>query len=161
MGVLNSGRKVMKKLIEDSYSIGQLHGEKRKIADSRRQKLIDKVHLTATEKKKINTLFVNNYGKKIKYDWHRLYQSFTGRFDENYFPEYLFSSKLEPRFNDSDYRYVLDDKLLLPLFCNGLDNVRIPRTFLTMYNDIWFDESRNIISRQQVENYRGGILIQR
>lgn len=74
-------------MIEKSYSIGQFHGEKKKISDSRRQNLIKKVSLTEFEKKKIDDLFVKNYGKKIKYDWHKLYQSFTKKFDEKYFPE--------------------------------------------------------------------------
>lgn len=84
MGVLNSSRKAMKGFIEKSYSMGQLHGEMKKINDPRRQNLIETVHLTKAEENKIDTLFVSTYGKKIKYDWHRLYQSFTGKFDENY-----------------------------------------------------------------------------
>ena len=49
MGVLNSGRKVMKGLIEKSYSMGQLYGEMKKIKDPRRQLLIETVHLSKTE----------------------------------------------------------------------------------------------------------------
>lgn len=90
MGVLNSSRKVMKWLIEKSYRMGQLHGEMKKINDPRRQILVKKISLTEVEKREIDKLFVTNYGKKIRYDWHRLYQSYTGIFDENYFPEYLF-----------------------------------------------------------------------
>lgn len=136
MGVLNSSRKAMKGFIEKSYSMGQLHGEMKKINDPRRQNLIETVHLTKAEENKIDTLFVSTYGKKIKYDWHRLYQSFTGKFDENYFPEYLFSSVLEPKMNPMDYRYVLDDKLLLPLFCVGVDHVRTPRTYYSVCDGI-------------------------
>lgn len=145
MGVLNSSRKAMKGFIEKSYSMGQLHGEMKKINDPRRQNLIETVHLTKAEENKIDTLFVSTYGKKIKYDWHRLYQSFTGKFDENYFPEYLFSSVLEPKMNPMDYRYVLDDKLLLPLFCVGVDHVRTPRTYYSVCDGICFDEEKNIV----------------
>ena len=145
MGVLNSSRKAMKGFIEKSYSMGQLHGEMKKINDPRRQNLIETVHLTKAEENKIDTLFVSTYGKKIKYDWHRLYQSFTGKFDENYFPEYLFSSVLEPKMNPMDYRYVLDDKLLLPLFCVGVEHVRTPRTYYSVCDGICFDEEKNIV----------------
>lgn len=145
MGVLNSSRKAMKGFIEKSYSMGQLHGEMKKINDPRRQNLIETVHLTKAEENKIDTLFVSTYGKKIKYDWHRLYQSFTGKFDENYFPEYLFSSVLEPKLNPMDYRYVLDDKLLLPLFCVGVEHVRTPRTYYSVCDGICFDEEKNIV----------------
>lgn len=44
MGVLNSSRKAMKGFIEKSYSMGQLHGEMKKINDPRRQNLIETVH---------------------------------------------------------------------------------------------------------------------
>lgn len=36
MGILNSTRKIMTRMIEKSYSIGQFHGEEKKISDSRR-----------------------------------------------------------------------------------------------------------------------------
>lgn len=155
MGVLNSSRKAMKGFIEKSYSMGQLHGEMKKINDPRRQNLIETVHLTKAEENKIDTLFVSTYGKKIKYDWHRLYQSFTGKFDENYFPEYLFSSVLEPKLNPMDYRYVLDDKLLLPLFCVGVEHVRTPRTYYSVCDGICFDEEKNIVDLKS-DNFNGG-----
>ena len=65
MGVLNSSRKAMKGFIEKSYSMGQLHGEMKKINDPRRQNLIETVHLTKAEENKIDTLFVSTYGKTI------------------------------------------------------------------------------------------------
>ena len=90
MGVLNSSRKAMKGFIEKSYSMGQLHGEMKKINDPRRQNLIETVHLTKAEENKIDTLFVSTYGKKIKYDWHRLYQSFTGNLMKTIFRNIFF-----------------------------------------------------------------------
>ena len=153
MGVLNSSRKAMKGFIEKSYSMGQLHGEMKKINDPRRQNLIETVHLTKAEENKIDTLFVSTYGKKIKYDWHRLYQSFTGKFDENYFPEYLFSSVLEPKMNPMDYRYVLDDKLLLPLFCVVVEHVRTPRTYYSVCDGICFDEEKNIVDLRFIDEF--------
>ena len=156
MGVLNSSRNVMKGFIEKSYSMGQLHGEMKKINDLRRQNLIKSVHFTRAEENEIDMLYISNYGKKIKYDWHKLYQSFTGEFDENYFPEYLFSSVLEPKMNPMDYRYVLDDKLLLPLFCVGVDNVRTPRTYYSISNGICFDEEKNIVDLKKIDFKWGG-----
>ena len=151
MGVLGCSRGMMKKVIEKSYTTGQYYGEMKKIKDSRRQKLIEKVSLTKTEKSKIDAIFLENYGKKVKYDWHRLYQSFTGNFDEKYFPEYLFSSALEAKMNPDEYRYVLDDKLFLHLFIKGILNARIPYTYFTVANGICFDEFRNIIPLEQID----------
>lgn len=79
----------------------------------------------------------------VDYSWHRLYQSFTGAFDATYFPEWILSSKLEPQLNSREYRYVLDDKLLLPLFCNGVDGVSTPETIECFCNGIFFDHDKN------------------
>ena len=62
MGVLYRSRKAMKGFIEKSYSMGQLHGEMKKINDPRRQNLIETVHLTKAEENKIDinlTLYLN------------------------------------------------------------------------------------------------------
>lgn len=51
---------------------------------------LKKFSLTEVEKREIDKLLVTNYGKKIRYDWHMLYQSYTGIFYENYFLKYFF-----------------------------------------------------------------------
>lgn len=63
MGVLNSSRKAMKGFIEKSYSMGQLHGEMKKINDPRRQNLIETVHLTKAEENKIDGYMILSYKK--------------------------------------------------------------------------------------------------
>ena len=156
MGVLSKTRAVMNNIIENSYCTGQLYGEMRKIKDPRRQKLISNVTLEDKQKREINELFQNNYRKTIRYDWHRLYQSFTGKFDACYFPEYLFSSELEPKMNPTDYRHVLDDKLLLPLFCVGVSNVRTPHTFFTISETSCFDENKNLINFESISSKKFG-----
>ena len=65
MGVLNSSRKAMKGFIEKSYSMGQLHGEMKKINDPRRQNLIETVHLTKAEENKIDTLLFLLMAKRL------------------------------------------------------------------------------------------------
>ena len=161
MGILNNIRNIMNDIIENSYCIGQLYGEMKKIKDPRRQKLISSVRLGDEQKRQIDTLFKDNYGKSIRDDWHRLYQSFTGQFDACYFPEYLFSSKLEPKMNAPAYRYVLDDKLLLPLFCVGLSNVRTPHSFFTVSESLCFDNDKKIINFKNLayKNWGGKSLI--
>ena len=73
MGVLNSSRKVMKDFIEKSYSMGQLHGEMKKINDPRRQKLIETVHLTKAEENKIDTLFTARKEKLLRNRFIKVY----------------------------------------------------------------------------------------
>ena len=57
----------------------------------KKRKLIDKVSLTETQKQEIKEFFRKNYGKSLSTAWHRLYQSYTGIYCKDYFPEILFS----------------------------------------------------------------------
>ena len=54
-----------------------------------------------------------------------------------------------------DYRYVLDDKLLLPLFCVGVEHVRTPRTYYSVCDGICFDEEKNIVDLKS-DIFNGG-----
>ena len=146
MGLLSSLRRVLYKAIDKSYEVGQLHGEKKKIKDPRRAELVNSVVLTNEQKASIDKLYAKVSGGTVDYSWHRLYQSFTGNFDAAYFPEWILSSKLEPLFNAREYRYVLDDKLLLPLFCNGVDGVRTPKTIGCFCHEVFFDQNRDTYS---------------
>lgn len=65
----------------------------------KKRKLIDKVSLTETQKQEIKEFFRKNYGKSLSTAWHRLYQSYTGIYCKDYFPEILFSTRLEPKLN--------------------------------------------------------------
>lgn len=131
--------------------------EKKKIKDSRRQKLINEVVLSADQRQRIDSVFKNGFGKKIPYDWHRLYQSFTGSFQEQYFPELLFSTYVEPKFNSWSYRYVLDDKLLLSLFVTGVDGVKLPSLIGGCVNGVYFDEKRNVVDKKEFIHILDGI----
>lgn len=152
MGVMSKTREVLTKLIECSYSIGQMKGEIKKDKDPRRIAKYSKIELSDAQKKAIDNVYSSSYGKKIQYDWHKYYQSFTGTFDPRYFAEYLLSTKLEPAINPMDYRYVLGDKLLLHLFCNGIENVRTPKTYCTKYKDLIFTEKKELISLEKIES---------
>jgi len=158
LGLLNNCRSILDKITIMSLKLG----EKRKVKDSRRKNLIDTVVLTKEQKNKIDEFFKANYGKKIPYHWHRLYQSFTGTYNEKYFPEILFSTEFEKRANDSRYRYVLDDKLLLPVFVNGIENVKIPETIATFCNGIYFDNKNDVKTKNEfielVKSYEKAVI---
>lgn len=103
------------------------------------------------------------YSEKLQwlkiYDRNPLYTQLVDKYEVRKFIEerigsehlipclgvYLFSSVLEPKLNPMDYRYVLDDKLLLPLFCVGVEHVRTPRTYYSVCDGICFDEEKNIV----------------
>ena len=84
----------------------------------------------------------------MPYWWHRLYQSYTGKFDAQYLPEYIFSVRMEPRTNTRDRVFPLEDKNMLPVLF-GAGPVRIPETCVMCVNGRFFDSARRIISKAE------------
>ena len=105
------------------------NGEKKNI--KRKKHLIEKVTLTPEQKQEINSFFESNYKKKMPYSWHRLYQSYTGTYRYNYFPEILLSTKLEFLWNPYREADFLGDKNLLDPLFGTVPGVHIPKTFLS------------------------------
>lgn len=89
------------------------HFEKKKIKNSRRVNIYEKIVLTNKQENEIHEYFKKYYGRKIDTRWHRLYQSFTGNFDKKYFPEILFSTKLEKKLSDSSISRQMTDKSMV------------------------------------------------
>lgn len=150
MGILNYERKILKKVINHSYTIGQWIGEIKKINKPEKKKLIRKIELTQEQEKKIKSFYKKNYGKVVKPYWHKVYQSYTGRFSEKYIPEILYSTKIEPAFNDTEYRDVLDDKLLLKTFTAGIDEIETPKMIGYYCNGIFCNQNNEIISKDKL-----------
>lgn len=117
-------------------------------------KLYTKVCLTAEQKHQIDEFYQKNYGKKVPYKWHQLYQSYTGKFDYKYIPEYIFSTELEP-INNKRYQVLpLENKALLSNFNRGMEGkVRIPETYITCVQDKYYDRDGNIIDRNKAIEY--------
>lgn len=78
-----------------------------------KRKVFKNVKLTQEQKNEIDLFYKKNYGKKIPYWWHRLYQSYTGKFDAKYIPEYIYSVKIEPKVNNRIKVLPFEDKNLL------------------------------------------------
>lgn len=129
MGLLTNVRNKMSAVEEVLYRVGQLHGEKRKIKDPRRVKLINRVELTDAQEQEIDYFYMSNLGRKVPHDWHRLYQSFTGVFNKDYFPEFLYTSELEPSWNPISYRSVFADKNLLPFLTEGIPGMKTAQIY--------------------------------
>ncbi len=111
-------KKIKKKLMD---ALGQVmisrrrYGEVRKFWDKRRVKIWRSVKLSKDQKKQIDTLYKDNYGKRISRIWHRHYMAYTGCFDPGYFPEMLYIPEFEHFMNqDSAYTRSLGDKNVLP-----------------------------------------------
>ncbi len=63
--------------------------------------------------------------------WHRLYQSYTGKYRYDYFPEILLSTKLEPMLNPYREAEFLGDKNLLDTLFGTVEGVHIPKTYIS------------------------------
>ena len=95
----------------------------------KKKSLIEKVKLTKVQEDEINAFFKEHYGRTVPLHWHRLYQSYTGVYRKDYFPEILFSTKLEPMLNPYREAELLGDKNLLPLLFCDEENLRVPVTY--------------------------------
>ncbi|WP_311516623.1 sugar-transfer associated ATP-grasp domain-containing protein [uncultured Anaerococcus sp.] len=145
MGI-NLRSKLKKVAIElyDKYRINRLRkNEINKISDHRRQGILEQVQLTEKQIDKVNELYFNNYGEKIRLDWHRYFTAYTGNFDENYLPELLYIPEFEHFMNvNKDYSIAIEDKNLLPLIAKSVC-IRTPEILLSccygLYRDINYD----------------------
>ena len=122
--------------------------EIKKFKDPRRVAIWSEVDLTEEQKKAIDALYVENYGEKIPYTWHRHYTAFTGRFDEKYFPELLFIPEFE-RFMSlhREYAQVFTDKNMLPMLAASV-GVKSVKSFITSTKGALRDENYRSITRE-------------
>lgn len=66
-------------------------------------------------------------GHGIPLWWHRLYASYTGKWDPRYIPEILFSVRLEPNSSNRADSEALDDKRRIGVFAG--DGLRAPEEY--------------------------------
>ena len=96
------------------------YNEIKKFKDPRRRSIYSKVHLTKNQCREIDEFYLENYGEKIPYTWHRHYTAYTGNFDIKYFPELLFIPEFERYMcRHREYALVFTDKNMLPPLANA------------------------------------------
>lgn len=117
----------------------------------RKRSLIDTVHLSHKQEEEIKSFYKTYYGKEIPTTWHRLYQSYTGEYHVDYFPEFLFSTKLEPKVNPYREAEFLGDKNLLGTLFSGIPDLHIPQTFVSCVRGILRDSTEKIITQKEAE----------
>lgn len=124
----------------------------KKFEDARRKEIYEKISLTDEQKKQIDDLYVENYGEKVPYTWHRHFSAFTGKFDCNYFPETLYIPEFEYYMNlNSDYGRVLEDKNFLPTFARGI-GVKTPRNILSCSKGFYYS-GENALTKSEAISY--------
>ncbi len=118
----------------------------------KRKDLVQKVHLTNEQIKEVDTLWEENYGKKIPLKWHQLYTSYTGKFNKNYFPELFFKPNLLNKLNPPLRKRYLDDKTLLKSYFAGLEKeCRILKNYVYNCSSYFYDEKGLISFEKAIE----------
>ncbi|ABX41585.1 sugar-transfer associated ATP-grasp domain-containing protein [Lachnoclostridium phytofermentans] len=147
MGILKKERALLNHFIDKSFCTGLKVGEYKYIWGYRN--LWRKVVLSKKQTNSIQRNFKKYYGKSFSTKWHRFYQSYTGKFDKDYFPEILFSTELEPLLNPRSISLTLEDKNLLEPLYKSVKGLKIPKTLIgnsygTYYSNI--EGKRKIIN---------------
>lgn len=102
---------------------------------------------TNDQKREFDHFWQTNYGRKISTRWHKYYQSCNGVYDIRYFPEILYTTKLEPKLNSLQWCKVLSDKSLTELIYGGDSAIKIPKTIILNCSGIYYDKNRSIINK--------------
>ncbi len=115
----------------------------------RRRKQYRNVKWTKEQQREFDAYWKTNYGKTISNRWHRLYESINGTFDIRYFPEVIFTSRLEPHWNRVDYCKVLRDKGYTYSLYGRLEGVIIPRTYMLFSGRYCYDAEQKVLPREE------------
>lgn len=155
MGTVEKATRTCFYFLEKFRKFAVYVGENKNIR--KKASLVNNVKLSQEQKEEIDNFFIKNYGMKYSHKWHKLYQSYTGIYRKDYFPELLFSTKLEPELNDYYFAKNLDDKNLLELFFNQSKYVRVPLTLTSCINGIYRGTNNSIISKSKAIELIGNI----
>ena len=84
-----------------------------------KRKLVKNFQPTKEQADEARSYWKSLTGKNWPLWWHRLYASYTGKWDSSYVPEILFSVWLEPHSARRSDMNTLDDKNHLAMFVRG------------------------------------------
>lgn len=133
-------------LMDRIEQINAILVEKNKYKNKKRISIYNSVNLTKEQVNDTESLYTENYGKKIPLIWHRSYTAYTGNFDKNYVPELLYIPKFERYMNyNSNLANVLEDKNLLYVFAQNA-HVKMPKRFLACQEGIFTDINNKTVS---------------
>ena len=150
MSVIRMFRSAMENVDQQMVKLLRTYGEMKNVW--RKRVLIKKIKLTGEQKKQIDQLFRSCYGRKVAYHWHRLYMSYSGVFRADYFPEILFSTRLEPLMNSRLSYEQLGDKNMLPLLFGQIADVHVPYTYLSAVNGVIRDCNNSFVLAENLDS---------
>lgn len=115
----------------------------------RKKALWSKVKLSPAENDMIVTYWKDKSGQKVSSKWNRLYASYLGGdATKDYFPEILFSTKLEKKLSPQKFSGVLSDKGLMSSLFPGDESYRCPKTIVYNSYGTYTDENKFVISEK-------------
>lgn len=142
-------KKILNNMLSHIKSIVTHKRELKKYKDPRRVSIYEKIQLTDGQKEEIDSLYIENYGKKVPHIWHRHFTAFTGVFDKNYFPELLYIPEFEEFMNMySEYNKVFSDKNILPYIAKAA-NVKAPQTIISCIKGVYRNKENKIITKRE------------
>lgn len=115
----------------------------------RKRALYKEINNSNNQILEIKKFWRTNYGKPISVRWHKLYQSINGIYNKYYFPDLIFSTKLEPKLNPINIAKFMSDKSITELIYKGVPNVKFPITIVVNSNGYYYDKDRNIINKNK------------
>lgn len=149
----NVYRKYIQKIEQKSQKVRirkQWIGEILEIYNLNRKAPMNQVKLTKEEKVQIQNYWKNQLGKKIPLIWHKKYYAYSGKLDVRFFPEILYTTKLEPLLNSDNAAKVLSDKNLTEIIFSKVlsnnKNIVVPKTICGCSQGFYYDDSRHPIS---------------
>lgn len=131
----------------DRIEVFKMHCAER-IAIRKKKSVYEAVKWSNDQQIAFDSFWIDAYGIKIPNKWHRLYQATSNSFSVDYIPEMLYSTRIEPFYNDRKYAKVLQDKSMLETLCGNCGCI-VPKTILVCSNGYLFDKDRNPITEDQ------------
>lgn len=126
------------------------YSEFKKFKSPKRKAIYSKVNLSKVQKKQIDDFFVENYGEKISYIWHKHYTAFTGSFDYKYIPEFMYIPEFEYFMNQyKEYSKVFEDKNILPMMAKMI-NVKTPKVIVKSIKGYCLDGENNHLEKDEL-----------
>lgn len=108
------------------------------------------VPISREEDKEICEYWKKISGCKIDTRWHRLYASYLqGPIKKDFFPEILYSMKLEKQLSNPKFYGILSDKGFLTTIFPGDDTYRMPRTIVYNSYGSFVDGDKKVISEEE------------
>lgn len=153
MGILRKLWRFADDKLDDIIVARSRWSEIEKFKDKRRVSIYSGVNLTIEQTKAIDKLYIENYGERIPYTWHRHFTAYTGKFDVNYFPELLYIPEFEYFINlNKEYCKVFSDKNILPFLAHSVKGgVKVPKTYLSRTNGVYRNDENTFITNEQAE----------